>query len=548
MIHPDVLPTSPAAELLELLDVRRWSGGVVVTAVTVSALATCPSCGQQSRRVHSRYPRTLADLPCSGLAVQLRLQVRRFFCEAASCPRKTFAERIPEVAAPYARQTARLRALLQALGFALGGLPAARLAQQLATPVSRQTMLRRVLTAPEPARAPVAVLGLDEWAWRRARFYGTICVDLARRRVVEVLPTRSAQDVADWLATQEAVTVVSRDRGGVYADGAARGAPAAVQVADRWHLLKNLGEALEAFVVRERVRVPDPPAAVVPAAVVPAAQVQPAPPDAEAERVRRSAQATCHAEARARAREERITAVRTRSAQGVGIRPLAREFGLTRNTVRTYVRALVVSDATQSAVAPRPRRRRRLDPYLAYLWERWTAGCHNGMQLYRELQTRGYQGGVSILKALIAGWRTRLPAPPPLPHPPLTPRALRWLLVKAADDRGDAEQEQLKRLFAAAPRVQTAAALVQGFQRLLRERRPAELAAWLEAAAASGIPELASFVVGVRRDEAAVREACRSPWSQGQVEGQITRLKLLKRQMYGRAGYALLRQRVLHAA
>jgi transposase len=535
MAHRGLLPVSPAPEFLEIPHVRAWPGGVVVSAVTVQPLAACPTCGQHSRRVHSRYQRTLTDLPCSGLCVQIQLQVRRFFCEAATCPRRTFAERIPAVAAPYARQTARLRAVLQAVGFALGGLPGARRAQDLATPVSRQTLLRGVLAAPEPARAQLDVVGLDDWAWRRARSYGTIGVALVRHRVVAVRPTRAAQDVAAWLEAQEAVTVVSRDRGGVYVDGATRGAPAAVQVADRWHLLTNLGEALEAFLVRERVRVPAPPADAMSAAAVQVAAVAPAIPEGGAKPTRHCAQATRTADARARARHERSSGVRTRHAQGVAVRQLAREFGLARNTVRRYVRAPTTSDASDPVLAARPRRHRRLDPYLPYLWERWMAGCRNGMQLYRELQSRGYSGGVSSVKVVIARWRARLPAPPPQPQPPLTPRALRWLLVKAWDDLDAAERAQVTRLFAAAPRVQTAATLVQTFHCLLRERRPTELAAWLEAAAASDIPELVSFVVGVGSDEAAVREACRSPWSQGQVEGQITRLKLLKRQMYGRA-------------
>jgi transposase len=527
---------SPAADLIEVEAISFAETTLNVVARTVTPLARCPRCSTPSCRVHSRYTRTLADLPCCGVPLVLTLQVRRFFCDVPQCPQRTFAERLPEAAPPYARRTTRLRAALVSIAFTAGGRPGAALSRALRLGVSRQTALRLIRRTPcaDMEDAPARVVGIDDWAWKRGQRYGTVICDLEQRRPVELLPEREAASVVTWLARHPGIAVVSRDRGGIYADAAAQGAPDAVQVADRWHLLKNLGDALEGFLRRERIQLPAADAELVTAndgpdgTGTPADASEPPPPETESAPPSR--------------RQERFAQVHARHRAGVSIRAIAAELGMARNTVRRYLRSDRCPDWR------RGRRRTRLDRYREFLLQRWTEGCHNGSQLFREIRERGYAGGATQVGAFIARLREQLPtmpAPGPTPRPP-SPRDLRWLLARRPDGLDDAERAQLHALLAAHASVAMAHRLVQRFAAMVRERRAVDLEAWLADAAAGGIPEVAGFVEGIRRDRAAVEGALTLEWSQGQVEGQITRLKLLKRQMYGRAKFDLLRQRVLY--
>jgi len=202
--------------------------------------AVCPYCGEYSQRVHSEYERKLKDLPCSGYGVTIILAVRRFFCKAASCSRKTLSERLPALTQPYARQTTRLRGLVQASAILVGSSMGKRLLGLLQEPTSIWTILRLLRKAAAPAHPTPRILGVDDWAMKRGHRYGTVLVNLETADVVDVLPGREARVLADWLRAHRGVEVISRDRAEAYAEGA----PNAVQVADRWHLLKNLGEML----------------------------------------------------------------------------------------------------------------------------------------------------------------------------------------------------------------------------------------------------------------------------------------------------------------
>src|SRR5215467_1295580 len=242
----DIVRSSlPAAEHLVLEGVDEIESGVMVR-VRAKETPRCPACSSSQVSYHSCYDRTMRDLPWQGKPVRIRLRARRFRCQNASCGRKIFAERLPEVAAPRARETVRLCEVIGLVGYALGGLPGSRILSRLGMPRSDDTVLRRIKTHGRGRKEPkVRALGVDEWAWRKQQNYGTMLMDLEQRRVIDLLAVRSAASFADWLRTHPGVEVITRDRSGLYADGGWQGAPAAVQITDRYHLMSNLVEAVE---------------------------------------------------------------------------------------------------------------------------------------------------------------------------------------------------------------------------------------------------------------------------------------------------------------
>jgi transposase len=543
--HPLAARLLPTAPGLRLDHLTIGADEILVTLVATAPQSPCPVCGCLARSVHSSYQRSLADLPWGQHAVRLQLVVRKFFCCTPDCPRRIFTERLPALVAPYARRTTRLAEVLRVLAFALGGEAGGRLVRRLRMAVSPATLLRLIRRTLLPARPTPQLLGIDDWARRKGHRYGTILVDLERHRVIELLPDREVETVAQWLREHPGVELVTRDRSDAYAEGIRRGAPAARQVADRFHLAKNLSEALERFFNRHRrlLRqvprpVPDTGAAAGPA---PRAPVRPAPLRRSAERARERTRAK---------RQARYDTIRARYQKGASIAQIARDLRLNWKTVRKYAEADVCPESPRYAVRPR-----LLTPYEPYLRQRWGEGCHNGSRLYREVAAQGFTGSRILVAIFVAALRrqdtTGEHCPATTPAPPedhLRPRGAAMLVVRRPADRNAAEQQALDQLIQLAPEVASAVELSGRFLALFRERQ-GRLAceSWLADAIASGIPELRRFAIKLRQDEAAVQAACTEPHSNGQTEGQVNRLKLLKRQMYGRANFDLLRQRILAA-
>ena len=498
--------------------------------------AVCPRCGRSSGRVHSTYGRRLADAPVGGRRVLIRLAVRRFFCGNPDCPAVTFAEQIDGLTSRRARRTPLLGRMLTGIALALAGRAGARLAAVLDLTAGRTGMLRLVMALPDPESGPVKVLGVDDFAFRRGRDYGTVLVNAETGKPVDVLRDREAETLEEWLRGHPGTEVICRDRAGAYADGARKGAPEAIQVADRWHLYHNLAEHVEKAVARHRdcLKEPEPePEQEPPAGDEPAASLEQAAAAAVLQRAEDSALAV-----RTRHRYEQVQALR---AQGKGIKPVMRETGLAKETVRRFYRAASADELLAKILGGRPS---LLDDHKPYLHQRWNEGCANVRQLHAELRERGYRGSYGTVRDYVQPFRETGAAPPAVPGPPKARDLASWIL-RDPDSLDDDEKARLAQARERCPHLDALAGHVTGFAKILTGLHGDRLDAWIAAVEADDQPDLHSFARGLRRDHDAVVNGLTLPWSSGVVEGNVNRIKMIKRQMYGRAGFDLLHKRVL---
>jgi transposase len=544
------LPPRCAVGLSEVT-VEQASGQLHLTATAPTACGPC--CTVLSSSIHSRYQRRLTDVPWGTRAVQLQLTVRKFRCRNPSGARRIFTERLPDLVAAYGRHTPRLATALRAVGLARGGNAGARLAARLRLPTSPSTLLRLVRGIPIPPMPALRAVGVDEWAWRRGHRYGTILVDVATHRVVDLLPDRSAATLAAWLARQPTITVVSRDRRDLYADGIRRGAPEAVQVVDRFHRGRNLREAIEAFLVTQR---PVLQAAAMRMVQALASSTTPVPVTPRYTGKRQCSHTRRQQQAAAQQRRHApwvttYEAIHTRSAQEAGITTIARQLGISRPTVYAYLR---------QGTPPAPRSPQRsgqvLRPYLPYLIRRWREGVTDSMRLWREIQAQGDPHSARTVCRFITRLRraTEVGQAPETQASPYTrpqgpsARAVSCIGVCPDAKRSSEARRSIDHLTQVDRSMAQADHLSQACLTLVRERRGHALEAWIRETMRSGNEALARLARGLPADLAAVKAGLTLPWSNGPVEGQITRLKLLKRQGDGRAGFPLLRQRVMPAA
>jgi transposase len=519
----------PDPENLVLHGIVQTERGFILY-VSARQAAVCPKCGHVSRSRHSTYTRRLQDLPWQGQTVEVHLSAGRYRCRHRNCPGKIFTERLPRVAHAYSRQTTRLADIVRVVGYAAGGLPGQRLLERLAVCVSDDTILRRVKAAPVDAPpVPVRHLGVDDWAWRKGHDYGTILVDLDQHRVVDLLANRSVEAFRGWLEQHPGIAVIARDRSGSYAEAGSLGAPEARQVADRFHLLLNLSAAVErAFEERSRQLLLPPP-------LEPATAHDTVPASADAPTAQQLAK--LHRRERRLARYQQVIELHR---QGHSVNAISRAVRLERKTVRRWIRAGQFPEHKQPH-RPRP----KVHAFADHLQRRWSEGCRNATRLFQEIRDLGYRGGRSMVAQFVCGWRKSGKPVKPRVAQRIAPKHAAILATSAPDQLSSSQQLLIERLAVECPDSNRIRRMSLDFREVLNSGDSLRLRHWIERVKRSEIGPMVRFAWGLTKDLSAVSAAVDTEWSSGQVEGQINRLKTLKRQMYGRAGFNLLRARVL---
>ena len=514
--------------------------------------AACPICGQSSHRIHSHYTRTLVDLPCVAFSLTLVVQVCKFFCSNPDCCRRIFTERLPEVAAPWARKTARFVERLQSIGLALGGAAGDRLCDHLGITTCGSTLLNQLAKLKLPDFETPKILGVDDFAFRKGHNYGTILVDLERHQPITLLPGRKAETLAEWLRQHPGVKVLSRDRSKAYKSGMNDGAPDAIQVADRFHLVYNLSDTLVDFFsdYRKDLKTVEQRQQQQHATSNQSVTAQPKPT------ATKSAQAKALASHQQRVQQQReIKRLRNQNWQQVDI---ATAVGVSRRTVQ---RLLTLPDFPETP----PRRptfgRGILDPYKPMVLKWWNAGNTQSKVLMGLLRLQGYTGTLRTLQRYLCSLRQAqgLPTKRVLPKqglpnvidlqlPSLTARRAAYLLIKRAENRDDDEAERVTLLAQQHPDLARAVQITDEFLDVLRHQLADRFDTWLFKGLTCRLKPFQKFAEGLLDDYAAVKASLLLPVSNGPVEGLNNKLKMLKRQMYGRASLELLEKRFVMAA
>jgi transposase len=446
----------------------------------------CPACFEYRVSYHSRYVRRMRDLPWQGRQVEIHLQTRRFRCRNEQCEQRIFAERLPAVVAPRARETARLCEIVGLVGYALGGLPGERLLNRLGIKSSDDTVLRRVKTRKRGPSPAVRVLSVDDWAWRKKQRYGTMLMDLERSQVIDLLPVRSADSFAEWLGLHPDVEVITRDRSTLYADGGRPGAPSAVQITDRFHLVSNLSEAVERDIQQLQID----------ARKQLAQSETRAPGKTNKLTLLEARRQRCR-----QARYQRYMTVHELHRQGHTQQEIAEKVGIRADTVSRWLNAPTF-----------PERQIRSDR-------------RRDQALFLQSRERGLQSSLT---------RTHYSA-----------GRVSALLTMPPQTLSAAQKRHLDAFLRFCPTAHELRRFVLQFRAMMRWRSTQRLATWIKAVAASGFRFVAQFACTLRRDLEAVKLSITTPWSNGPIAGHINRLKAIKRQMYGRAGFELLKARVL---
>lgn len=532
---------------VEIVSFASADAGFEINAKTSAAEARCTECNALSKTIHSRYYRVLRDVPLISKPVVLRLQVRRFKCGNTNCPRQIFVESIEGLAKRFQRSTLRSVDMQREISLSLGGEAGARLAKSLGLPISGDSLLRRLASIERLPSGELRVIGVDDWALRRGQTYGTLICDLERRRPVAMLKTRSAEALIEWLKAHPEIEIISRDRAGEYARAAATGAPQAIQIADRWHLLRNSTEALQKVIELKQAEINAAITSIpceksaVPGDFRPMEQQEQSNIATSLHDVEELSLGKVSA-----SKALNYQAVQELSTKGYSQRSIARTTGLGRATVRKYI---------ESKVCPfrktplRPVRLIKFKNQIQSLIENGVTGITD---IFRRLIDQGFDGSYDMVRRYL---KSRFKSSPSTGKKVIrelevwSSRKTAWFLASSSKSLSSKDEIRLNLISQACPDVRIAADLTISFGRLIRERNKAGFGSWIIAAAEACVPKpIRNFAASLLRDRDAVEAALEQPWSNGQLEGQINRLKMLKRQMYGRANIKLLECRMVNAA
>lgn len=532
----------PGSKFLELCRLDRQEDCFLLHLRSKLEHGICPECGTKNSRKHSSYIRKLLDLPWAGIPVRVQVTIKKIHCDNPECHRKIFAERFGEELKPYARRTVRLNQHLNAIGFALGGNAGSKLAAFIGMPISSSTLLRIVLNANDEQFNSPRALGVDDWAFRKGNTYGTILVDLEKNKPIDLLPDREAATLEKWLKDHPGVEIISRDRAGSYAQGAKAGAPNAIQVADRWHLLKNLGDALKRMLDRHNRELRLAAEDIVKAKRKKEMLAKEKDQKHHTPSEKMAPNVNLNDPAAASKFQLNFKEVKRLREQGTSIKSIHRQTGLHRQTIKRYLKY------DEYPMPVRQRRCTEIADYEDHIRQRWNQGERNGKQLWREIKEQGFTGSFQKVYRLIENYprdRDKEKLPPPLKIQAWSARKVSSLLRQEIDSLSEEEQNYLKAFFKHCPKAREANSLALQFKEMTDKLKESMLDPWLEKAKNSDITALKNFAGGLKQDYDAVKAAVSLEWSNGQVEGQVNRLKMIKRQMYGRASFKLLRKRVL---
>lgn len=528
---PVDLPLNPSSVTLE-------GQCLIIEASAFQPHSTCPVCGCNSSRIHSKYIRMLADLPASGYIVKVTVLSRKYFCDNPECLRKIFTERFTREIIPYHRRFNRSKNLLANMALELGGNKGALISRLAGLPVSPSTILRIIKRMNlQIQKVTSGIIGVDDWAFKKGNTYGTIIVDLQENKVVDLLCDRESETLCLWLKEHPEVEVVSRDRGGPYAKGAREGAPQAIEVADRFHLLMNLGDATkrmfqslgselkEVFMLYHNLESPIEPK-----------------PSMKGSDNSHSGIIPIEVPGKNAQRQLRFDEIKELYSQGHAIRAIARSLHLQRSTIRKYLRM-------DSLTQKRGFKSTNFESFQIFLLHQDNRDKTH-MVLYKMIKSNGFTGAYSqfcnnmnrLLKS-----HDIIPASCKLDPTPLkswSPRQLSILVQKDQKDLKKTDREFLELLYNKCPIVKETEEYIGRFKKLFEAKQEGTLKKWIDdvAKSTSGIK---SFAKGLLSDFDAVNNAVVTPYSNGQVEGQVNRLKNIKRRMYGKAGFELLRRMVI---
>lgn len=484
--------------------------GLVIEVEASHPTSCCPLCVQTSDSIKTHYRRVLRDAPCAGRQVQLVLTVRKFYCRNPSCSQKVFTERLPGFVEPWARMTIRCCQHITSIGLATCGKGGARLAARLGIQTTRPTILRRIMGLPDVSESSVVYLGIDDFAFRRGYRFGTILVNLESHRVVDLLPDRLAETAAQWMYQQPDLAVVSRDRGGEYASAAREGAPQAIQCADRFHMVKNLTEAVQVLLARYQAEIqaeknPDETDQDEQNKPIISIEEWRPPEPAHVEKARL---------ARRAGRYTRYQQVVELNRQGLAAKEIARRLGMSDRTVRDWLKQGAFPEAQK-----RRKKQSSFEPFAPYVLKRWQDGEHNGLVLWQEIKNQGYTGtGRSVYRYLKTLRQAEVRASLyPERIQKYSGNAAIWLFVRDLKKLDEIEREDLAAFFQASIALKRAYDLLQDFLVMVHKREGQRLDAWLTRVAESGLPELQSFATGVERDKDAVQAGLTWPINNGVV-------------------------------